>query len=332
MHSTNSQNIIKLLDRLNSKEELLALVPSLAQTITRLADNTWTIIIDKEIFAAFERKGLHLTLDHYYSPLPSARQLPDELWDGKPFERPLSKVQGFSSKALNKYLKYSAELKDVPAAPSDDSFFWDNVMYPPLDAMVYYGIIRQHKPRQIIEIGSGFSSEIAIRALDKNKHGQLVCIEPYPTARLDSKIKTPNKLLKKPAEKIPTSMFSKLRAGDILFIDGSHTVKTGSDVNYLVFNVLPLLKKGVLVHIHDIFLPYEYPKVWVKESGMLWNEQYLILAFLMFNKDFSVVVGNCKETWDQKEFLDAKFADFDIWNLTTRASGATGAGLWLVRN
>jgi hypothetical protein len=88
------------------------------------------------------------------------------------------------------------------------------------------------------------------------------------------------------------TVFERLEAGDILFIDSSHVVKTGSDVNYLFLEVLPRLKPGVVIHVHDIFLPHEFPKAWVMDLHLFWTEQYLLQAFLTHNAEFEVLFAN----------------------------------------
>ncbi len=107
--------------------------------------------------------------------------------------------------------------------------------------------------------------------------------------------------------------FSQLQSGDILFIDSSHTVKIGGDVNYLFLEVLPRLKPGVIVHVHDIFLPFEYRRDWVLDEFRFWNEQYLLQAFLTFNSEFEVLLANYYLSSHHKEHLQAAFPDLPGW-------------------
>ena len=122
---------------------------------------------------------------------------------------------------------------------------------------------------------------MALRALRANGTGELHIIEPYPTEKLDEIISFATKFHHNVVQDVDPSVFEELESGDILFIDSSHVTKTGSDVNYIVFEVLPRLKPGTLIHFHDIFLPGEYPKSWCIDRNWAWNEQYLVLAFLM---------------------------------------------------
>jgi hypothetical protein len=99
-------------------------------------------------------------------------------------------------------------------------------------------------------------------------------------------------LIQKPAQEVPIEVFKESDANDILFIDGSHVCKIGSDVNYLLLEVIPQLKNGVLIHLHDIFLPFEMPRSWIEEEDKFWNEQYILHAFLIGNRDFEILIGN----------------------------------------
>jgi predicted O-methyltransferase YrrM len=153
-------------------------------------------------------------------------------------------------------------------------------------------MIRHFKPKQIIEIGSGFSSALTLDTNSSffNNEIKLTFIEPYPE-RLYSLISDSDKksttIIESDVQLISLEVFEKLNSGDILFVDSTHVAKTGSDVNYILFEILPRLKSGVLIHFHDIFFPFEYPKEWVFK-GMNWNEDYFLKAFLMYNNNFEI--------------------------------------------
>ncbi len=329
----NSKNeIVELLRTLDKQEDLLHIIPMLCAAFTKLATgNSW--VVDKKVWDVFETHGFHLTANHYYSAIPTISTLPRKLWAGPYMEDAfLNVTQDGGLIGLGEYLQYSPELKDIRKEYSDTAFYWDNGLFPPLDAMAYYGVIRENRPEHIVEIGSGFSSEVALRALEKNKKGSLTCVEPYPSGRLEALMHSSHRLLTAGVEDVPLEVFTTLESGDILFVDTSHTVKVGSEVNYIVFHILPVLKEGVLIHFHDIFLPYEYPEEWITELGLLWNEQHLILAFLMFNRAFGVLVNNYSQSIDHAEELRHQFKDYDIWDLKHNMSGPRGASLWLRRN
>ncbi len=169
----------------------------------------------------------------------------------------------------------------------------DNGYFGAGDADVYYSLIRSLKPKRIVEIGSGHSSRLAALALTKNTQdgqpGTLTCVEPYRHPEWLESLGA--RLIKTPVEKVDPRLFTELVAGDILFIDSSHMVRPQGDVLFEVFSILPLLAPGVLVHIHDIFSPQDYPEEWLVNRMHFWNEQYLVEAFLMFNNAFEVVCG-----------------------------------------
>jgi hypothetical protein len=153
-------------------------------------------------------------------------------------------------------------------------------------------MIRFLKPKRIIEIGSGFSSAVMLdtNELFFNNQINLTFIEPYPErlfSLISEKDKNATHIIQNEVQSVPLETFAQLQAGDILFIDSSHIIKTGSDVNYVIFEVLPILKPGVLIHFHDIFYPFEYPKEWVY-AGRNWNEDYFLKAFLMYNETFEI--------------------------------------------
>jgi predicted O-methyltransferase YrrM len=195
--------------------------------------------------------------------------------------------------ALLRQLKPHTESINYPVDQPEDptTYFYGNDQYPVLDAEFLYAALTHFRPKSMIEVGSGFSSLITAdvnrRLLDSKL--DFSCIEPFPRQFLLDGVEGITRLVQQKVEDVELSFFDRLDAGDILFIDSSHVSKVGSDVNYLFFEVLPRLKKGVLVHIHDIFLPDEYPKTWVIDQGRNWNEQYLLRAFLQFNADWKVV-------------------------------------------
>jgi hypothetical protein len=177
-------------------------------------------------------------------------------------------------------------------------------MFAPFDAAVYYATVRALKPERIIEVGSGYSTQIACIALQKNaaegKPGRMTCIEPYPPAWLHGAGMQVD-LLRQTVESVDIGIFTELKENDILFIDSTHTVKFQSDVCREFLEILPQLGVGVCVHVHDIFFPYDYPPEWLIDQRRAWNEQYLLEAFLAFNADFEVLLANHFVTIDRPE-------------------------------
>src|SRR5205814_10103081 len=125
----------------------------------------------------------------------------------------------------------------------------------------------------------------------RNDACPLICVEPFPSDFLSKGFPGLKSLVIKEVQQIDLDFFSQLQSGDVLFIDSSHTVKIGGDVNYLFLEVLPRLKLGVIVHVHDILFPLDYRRDWVKEQFRFWNEQYLLQAFLCFNSAFEVLLS-----------------------------------------
>jgi hypothetical protein len=180
---------------------------------------------------------------------------------------------------------------DVLDAASDSTrFYTDNSQFGWLDARALFVLLRTWKPWRIIEVGSGFSS-LLIADVNRRWFDERIdftCIEPYPRPFLTAGLAGMSTLIEAPVQSVPLTEFGALEAGDILFIDSSHVSKTGSDVNFLYFQVLPQLKPGVHVHIHDIFLPQDYPPEWVIGERRSWNEQYIVHALLMYSSGFRV--------------------------------------------
>jgi len=180
------------------------------------------------------------------------------------------------------------------AITTKNGFYSGNTQFGWLDSRTLFVLLRKWRPKRVIEVGSGFSSllmaDVNRRFLDSTC--EITCIEPYPRAFLTEGVEGIHALIQKPIQTIPLDFFSCLDKGDILFIDSTHVSKTGSDVNYLFFEILPRLKRGVYVHIHDIFLPNEYPKGWVITENRSWNEQYMLRALLMYSTAFKVIFGS----------------------------------------
>ena len=147
-------------------------------------------------------------------------------------------------------------------------------------------MIRELRPAQVVEVGGGYSTMLAARASVANGATDLVCIEPEPRPELRRGLAGLSALIEKPVQEANLSLFEKLGSGDILFIDGTHVSRVASDVNYLFLEIVPRLARGVVLHVHDVFTPWEYPEHWIREQQIFWNEQYLLEAFLLFNREF----------------------------------------------
>ena len=228
---------------------------------------------------------------HYYEPL----------FDTEPLRAVLAVERDLPGVDLNveeqlgllAAFSYNPELLAIPLdSDSPQTFHYHNTRYGPGDAELLYCMIRHFKPRRIIEIGSGFSTLLARIALSRNEKDaeghpcKHVCIEPYEEPWLEQCGAT---VIRQTVETVDAAMFRELGENDILFIDSSHMIRPGGDVLCEYLQILPLLKPGVLVHIHDIFTPRDYPKGWVCDEVRFWNEQYLMEAFLCHNPSFKIV-------------------------------------------
>lgn len=311
----------------NSADKLQRFIPIISEWLNRIGsiNDAW---IKPEVYRLFQTHGFHLVRNHYYGVLPDTSMLHQEWWDSVPYQSAFEQLNKADIETtFESVLKWADNLKSLPREVSD-GFYWNNGMFPPLDAIILYGMLCEFKPRRLLEIGSGFSTEIALLA-SQHSGTAIHCIEPYPSARLLAIEPQLSDLTRLPLQQIEPALFAELQAGDFLFIDTTHTVKINSDVNHLVFNVLPYVKPGVFIHIHDIFLPYEYPKSWYDEISIYWNEQYLLLAYLLENPTMEIILPNYFLTMTKKELLRKRFESFDIWGLTNNLGGASGASMWL---
>lgn len=223
---------------------------------------------------------------HFYSPLTSAQDV----------GRALRTVDAVGvDLSEQRQLSLAAELRPVLEQPAPGPrYIPDNSMYGPADAAVYRGILRRFRPGNIIEVGSGFSTATALDEADAAELAglKITCIEPYPERLLgllggaDHERVT---LLRRPVQDTDLGLYQGLGPDDVLFIDSTHVVKAGSDVSWLILQVLPRLAPGVIVHIHDIFWPFEYPAAWLREHRD-WTENYLVHAFLMGNSDWEILL------------------------------------------
>ena len=278
-----------------------------------------------EIFPVWERHGFHVTPVHFYQPIPDTQSLPQKLWD-HPSE--LVGIDMNDSVQLdllrNRFPKFRGEYEQLPTKPTGQPsrFHLNNDFFDGTDALVAYCMVRHFQPRLIIEVGSGFSSLIAAEAAAKNKSSALICIEPFPREFLRQRFPRLHSLIEKKVEDLDLDFFSQLGPGDILFIDSSHTIKIGGDVNYLFLEVLPRLKPGVIVHVHDIFLPFDYRRDWVMDEFRFWTEQYLLQAFLTFNSEFEVLMANSYLGHYHKEDLKTTFPNSPWWG---------GGSFWMRR-
>lgn len=238
---------------------------------------------------------------HFYSPIVNpddvkdywARSAAQNVGDLVGIDIDLPKMERLCYEQVSfiQSMKFSAE------AGGETRYYHSDGRYPSGDAIVLAMMMNVYKPRAIIEIGSGFSSAVMLDAADKIGLDpfHLTCIDPHAD-RLRSLLRPSDAgrvtVLEQNVQKVAPTSFDALGAGDFLFIDSSHVLKTGSDVHYALFQILPRLPSGVMVHFHDIQFPFEYPKEWIFHKGWSWNEIYAVRAFLSFNERFRIVFFN----------------------------------------
>jgi predicted O-methyltransferase YrrM len=241
--------------------------------------------------AIFMKLGVLPVVDHYYQPMINPKK---HLIKSLREDRNLTGIDMNVAEqlALLSQFNYQNELLAFPMEKkSETEFYFNNDLYMSGDADYLYNIIRHFKPKRIIEIGSGHSTLMCINALKKNKLDdnaytcEHICVEPYEQPLLE---KIDVILKREKVEEIELSFFQKLEENDILFIDSSHIIRPQGDVLFEYLELLPTLKKGVIVHVHDIFTPKDYLDEWIYDHK-LWNEQYLLEAFLTFNKNFKII-------------------------------------------
>lgn len=248
-------------------------------------------------FTEIQHLGYHFQANDYYSPLNDVAFLKEnlDLWKDRPSPSTIDWNLSGQLAVAETVGYYVEELRDIPQdhQPGKLEYCWNNPMWNNADALVQYGLVRDRKPRRVVEIGCGWSSLLLKRALERNQSPcEVMQIEPYPNPALFELIPKEWHFTRTPLQRAPFSIFEALQAGDICFYDGSHCSKAASDVNWFFFEILPRLAPGVIIHIHDIFIPNDYPDLWIFERGQTWNEQYLLQAFLMNNRDYRILIGN----------------------------------------
>ena len=239
----------------------------------------------------FNRVGVFPIREHYYEPLFNFSSIKHSLRDDRVL--PGIKLNVSEQLALIGKFDYNSELLQFPLEQKEKlEFYYNNPSFVSGDAEYLYNIIRYFKPRRLIEIGSGFSTLMAVNAICMNKsetstyNCEHICIEPYEMNWLKE---IDVKLERKLVENVDKSLFSSLSKNDILFIDSSHIIRPQGDVLFEYLEILPILNSGVIVHIHDIFTPKDYLNEWVLDEVRFWNEQYLLEAFLCNNSEFRVI-------------------------------------------
>jgi hypothetical protein len=237
--------------------------------------------------------------DHFHSPVAETLALAREpgrsrVWPPEPPLTPeLDWRESEQDALLRDHLACQPEFVFSDEDTGDPhEYHAANDMFSVVDAWMLQGIVRHFAPERVIEVGCGWSSLVTARVNREYQAGAIdfTCIDPNPPEFLQGGVDGISRIIEHHVQEIPIDTFLELRDGDILFVDSSHTVQTGGDVTFLVQEVLPRLSPGVVVHFHDVFLPWDYPIDWVL-SGRAWNEQYLVRSFLAFNSAFHILLS-----------------------------------------
>jgi hypothetical protein len=273
----------------------------------------------RELFRYWERHGFHVSPVHFYEPIPDTRSLPETLWSQPSELVGIDMNDSIQLELLRSHFtKFRDEYNNLPIEPPPGQ----KRPFRGVDALVAYCMIRHFKPELIVEVGSGWSSLVLGQVAAKNKNSALICIDPFPSGVVHKGFPGLRSLIEKKIQDIDLEFFSRLGSGDVLFIDSSHTVKIGGDVNYLFLEVLPRLRPGVIVHVHDIFLPFEYRRDWVLDEFRFWTEQYILQAFLTCNSQFDVLLANSYLNHYHQQELKAAFPGLSSW---------AGGSFWMRR-
>jgi Methyltransferase domain len=269
---------------------------------------------------------------HFYSPVPNLNDIrgrADRIF------RPADHLDGrdldgldLNAQAQLELFKTLAPLANDVAfnvrAEPDQRYYFDNPSYGLGDASIAQAFLRHLNPRRYLEVGSGWTTALALDTNDRWLQGRMhiTCVEPYPhDLRRLLRPGDDVEVIEQPVQDVPLHRFTELERDDILFIDCSHVVRTGSDAHHLITRVLPAVPSGVYVHLHDMFWPFEYPQSWVEE-GRAWSEAYLLHAFLLFNSAYEIALFN---DWVAYEHRDLMVREVPAM------SESPGGALWIRR-
>ena len=261
----------------------------------------------------FRGKGVNIIPSNFYSGIPTVVEIEGsfeyesdgEVYNTGIFDR--EKIRQFVVHTLSRYShEFCPPMEGDQQNPS--GYFWKAPAFSYADAMAYYCIIRHLKPMRVLEVGSGFSTLVADEALKRNGCGHLTLIEPYPRDFL-RRVDTVDHIIESRVQDIPLCEFVRLvETSCIWFIDSTHTVKVGSDCLYLYLKVMPEIESEVVVHSHDVFLPFGFPMQWALNRQIYWTEQYLLYAYMLDNPKVEVLYGS---SYVNEVIPDAMFALMD---------------------
>ena len=280
--------------------------------------------------------GYRLVEQHFYSPIPQLDSVPEDHW-AEPRPHPgialdLDRQLQFLQAELGPHLRAFHPPRQATGDPTQ--FHLDNSYYRTVEAEVLHALLKHLRPKRVVELGSGFSTLIiaaACAANEREGHPAVYDVyDPFPgtvAPALEAGLPGLTDFRAVSATEVPRSAFAELGSGDVLFVDTTHTVKLGGDVNRIVLEVLPELAPGVVVHFHDVFLPWDYPRYWVEDMERYWAEQYLLQAFLAGNDAWEVLLATYALTRAHPAELASLIDSFD----PARQPPGVPAAFWIRR-
>jgi hypothetical protein len=274
---------------------------------------------------------LYVPPGHFFSPVvdPAEADRHISRLERNPIPLLLDGIRIDREKMIEKWNNLLLFLNNIPFSQFKASGFryaFENPAYSWGDGSILYAMLRSHQPRRVIEVGSGWSSACALDTVGTyfKRECEFTFVDPYPQLLISliGKVTTNVRIIEMPIQQVPLATFSVLQAGDILFIDSTHVLRTGSDVCFELFEILPRLAVGVLVHFHDMYWPFEYPRLWAVDENRSWNELYAVRAFLTNNDDWNIIFFNDYFAKTERKLIAASYPDF-LKN--------SGGALWLQR-
>lgn len=267
---------------------------------------------------------------HFYSPIVDPAEVGlrrSQLFDRS---RPPIDVDMREDAQIELFHRLSPHYRHLPFSEERKNgvrYYYSNPAFSSADAIILACILMEMKPKRVLEIGSGFSSCVTMDVNDLFLGGrtQVTFVEPHPDllySLMTESDRARYAVHPVPVQDIDLAVVDELEAGDVLFIDSTHVSKMGSDVNFEFFEIFPRLKSGVIIHLHDIFYPFEYIEQWVFRENRSWNELYLLRAFLSGNSDFEVMFFN--------HFMYLRHKDL-INGLMPRFVSDPGGSFWMLK-
>jgi hypothetical protein len=299
----DSQFITLLYQKLLRREPEAGAVEGWLEAVragSSIADVTTAFITCEEFEQLQAKRPQHFVPPgHFYSPVVDTQAV-KHLFESNTTCRSVQGIHLCESEQLAKWCALLPYLKTLPFSDAHQHglrYRFDNPSFGIGDAGIYCAMLQHHRPRRLVEVGSGFSSACALDTIQHclGLEVAVTFVEPHPEL-LTSLLTEPDRrcttVIAQGIQDVDLSVFRALDEGDFLFIDSTHVLKTGSDVHHELFEVLPALKPGVIIHIHDIFWPFEYPRSWVVDENRSWNELYALRAFLTNNDDYRIEFFN----------------------------------------